>query len=164
MAALEERMYLKHGKVKDKYIPDPLLALERRQKKLDDVIEEEDDSACGECKACLWAYFKCWDCNDVLSRRRKLRDLVVSIREEHPIVSMIYPIPLDHIFFNRVQKIISFYCELHMCAVITGVYFGTDQGEDKRVGLPDGCLDFARLDSCNSDVNAWPLCNAACHQ
>ena len=154
IAELQERMYLKYGKLKEKYIPDPFDALERRQKKLNDVIEEEDDSACGRCRSCLWTYFKCWDCTDLLSRRRKLRDLWVSIREDHPIVSMIYPLPLDHVFFNRTQKVICFYCELNMCAAITGYYFGTDQGENKRVGRPRGCLHLGDLYSCNSDMKA----------
>ena len=135
IAELQERMYLKYGSINEDFVKDPFDAIERRQKKLnDEVEEEEDDSACGRCRSCLWTYFKCWNCNDLLSRRRKLRDLWTVVREEHPIVAMIHPLPLDHIFFNRTQKAICFYCELQMCGFITGYYFGTDQGEYKKVG------------------------------
>lgn len=128
MAALQERMYLKYGAVKQENVKDPFDAIERRQKKLNDEVEEdEDESACGRCRACLWSYFKCWNCNDLLSRRRKMRDLVTAIREDHPIVSIFYPLPLEQIFFTRTQKILCFYCEMQMCGFITGYYVGTDQ-------------------------------------
>ena len=132
MAALEERMYLKYGCVKQDDVKDPFDAIERRQKKLNGEVEEEDESACGRCRACLWAYFKCWDCNDLLSRQRKLRDLVTAIREDHPIVSIFYPLPLEQIFFTRTQKILCFYCEMQMCGFITGYYVGTDQSRWKE--------------------------------
>ena len=52
------------------------------------------------------------------------------MREEHNIVGIIYPIPMEQIFFTRAQRIMCYFCELHMALAAVALFYGMDpEGE-----------------------------------
>jgi len=57
----------------------------------------------------------------------KLKDLGIAFRQSHSIVAIIYPIPLEQIFFSRPQRIICYYCELCMALSVMALFIGAEQ-------------------------------------
>merc|ERR1712187_994177 len=45
----------------------------------------------------------------------------------HTLVAIIYPIPLEQIFFTRPQRIVCYYCELTMALAVMALFFGSEQ-------------------------------------
>ena len=67
--------------------------------------------------------------------KNKLADLATGFRQGHSLVAMIYPIPLEQIFFTRLQRIVCYYCELQMALAIMAVFHETDQEGGLKVSV-----------------------------
>ena len=52
---------------------------------------------------------------------------MTAFREGHSIVAIVWPIPLEQIFFSRPQRILCYYCELQMALTVMAIFFGADQ-------------------------------------
>ena len=65
----------------------------------------------------------------------KLADLVTGFRQGHSLVAIIYPIPLEQIFFTRPQRIIAYYCELQMALAVMAIFFEADQEGNMAVSV-----------------------------
>ena len=57
----------------------------------------------------------------------KLKELITGFRQGHSLVAVIYPLPLEQIFFSRPQRILCYYCELQMALAIMAIFFGAEQ-------------------------------------
>ena len=65
----------------------------------------------------------------------KLGGLVTKFRQGHSLVAIIYPLPFEQIFFTRPQRILCYYCELHMALAIMAIFFGGEQEGKLAVSL-----------------------------
>ena len=65
----------------------------------------------------------------------KLTELATGFRQGHSLVAIIYPIPLEQIFFTRPQRIMAYYCELQMALAVMAIFFEADQEGNMAVGV-----------------------------
>ena len=67
--------------------------------------------------------------------KKKVADLVTRFRQGHSLVAIVYPIPLEQIFFTRLQRITCYFCELQMALAVMAVFFEADQEGDLAVSV-----------------------------
>ena len=67
--------------------------------------------------------------------KKKVALLTTAFRQGHSLVAILWPIPLEQIFFTRSQRIICYYCELHMALAVMGIFFGSSQEGNMAVSL-----------------------------
>ena len=65
----------------------------------------------------------------------KLAELATGFRQGHSLVAIIYPIPLEQIFFTRPQRIMAYYCELQMALAVMAIFFEADQEGNMAVSV-----------------------------
>lgn len=67
--------------------------------------------------------------------KKKLSGLATGFRQGHSLVAIIYPLPLEQIFFTRPQRIIAYYCELQMALAVMAIFFEADQAGNMAVSV-----------------------------